>query len=489
VGNEAEPAGWVDWSVAIDVPTASSASWVAGSMAGHRRPGPVLRDSAELSDDNVRRRCAEDLVGAGLAVPERWDHAALKELHSNCERRALSKDGTDDQRRAEETLRSLCLAVTALPIVAAFTDRVSTKKLKYLYLRHVGCWPEAGSLEEMLVLAASAGIREYRRSRQSADGSPEERVTALARFLLGIAAQASGPDEIALDDPAFRGLTHLVTQQLRHQWADADRYLKDIRRRTWAVIEIVAPDFHAREWPSLIIVDSVSDRGEKKSRRFDCTSASRAGLEDALQNALNWLPEGEIYLDLSLPRPWLDAGVEHWNVVDVGGVPESISLNYKPRLRWTKHRNHPALRDRQRKRFLEADWLADPADIPVPLADDEAAFAGWLARQDRPGTRCPPFITGGSSRADTRDPLRLLLHKGYGCITWFSKEAPDDVRQTAREAADGLSVQQRKDWLPEELSAVLAGHQPVIIWNDPDGREDFPMPPPRPAGNLRRGRG
>jgi hypothetical protein len=210
-------------------------------------------------------------------------------------------------------------------------------------------------------------------------------------------------------------------------------------------------------------------------------------VEDALRDAVNWLPEGDVYVDLCLPRHWLDAGVEHWNVVDVGGVYESLSPDYQPRLRWAMHRNNEVLRERLRKRFQSVDWLADPEDIPGEMAADEAGFAGWLTGRDLPGTKYPPYLTGGTPQTGGHDPLAALLRKGYGCMAWFGKETADAVRHDAVRAAVGLSWQGRRDNLPEVLAATLAAHRPAIIWSDPDGRADFPMPPPRPAGSLRRG--
>jgi hypothetical protein len=436
--------------------------------------------------DKVRERYAHDLVMAGLAVPDRWDLATLDPLRRDCKHKALSEGAAADLRAAD-TLEALCLATAALPALAKVgRQTISTKKLQHLYLRHVHSWPGASSLEEMLVLAASAGI--YDRHHCIAEcGNQQETLIALARFVLGIASHWKGPGAVTLDDPDLQDLADLVTVRLGHTRNDADHYLASIRRRSWALIEFVAPDFTTRDWPTFVIVDSVSERGDTESRAFKCASPSRAGVEDALRDAVNWLPEGDVHIDLCLPRHWLDAGVEHWNVVDVGGIYESMSPDYKPRLRWAMHRNHPVLRDRLRKRFESVDWLADAEELPAELAADEAEFGVWLAGRDHPGTKHAPYLTGGPPRTGDHDPLGALLRKGYGCITWFSKDTADGVRQDALHAAAGLSGQKRRDDLPDVLAAKLAAHRPAIIWSDPDGRADFPMPPPRPAGSLRKG--
>jgi hypothetical protein len=466
---------------------AAVGSTTGGMIAAGNGLQQVLIDSGELSD-KVRERYAPELVVAGLAIPNRWDFETLDLLRRDCQHKTINQGASDELKRAAETLKALCFASAALPALAQVGRKIiSTKKLQYLYLRHVGCWPEVNSLEEMLILAASVGVKESRPATFERSHQPEP-LTAIARFLLGIAGHWKGPGPVTLDDPHLRDLAALVTGPLGQQQDDAMQYLASMRRRTWALIELVAPDFATRDWPTVVIVDSVSDRGDTESRAFECASRSRAGMEEALRDAVNWLPEGDVHIDLCLPRHWLDAGLEHWPVVDAGGQYESLNPDYKPRLRWAMHRNHPILRDRLRKRFEGVDWLADAENVPAEVSSEEAKLADWLAGRDQPGTKYPPFLTGGAPRAGDHDPLGTLLRKGYGCITWFSAETAVNIWQDALRAAAGLSGRERRDDLPELLAVALRPHRPAIIWSDPNGRADFPMPPPRPAGSLRRGR-
>lgn len=467
-------------------PTAAADTAMAPAADLTVRPGQALTPTAELSR-RVRERYAHELVIADLAVPDRWDLATLDSLFRDCQRKALSPTATAGMKRAAEALEALCDAAAALPALVEVRKIISTKKLQHLYLRHVRSWPEASGLDEMLVLAASVGIADRGRPLPD-DGNQPGSLTALAKFLLGVAAHWKSPGPVTLDDPDLRGLTHLVTERLEVPAHDAAQYLAGIRRRSWALIEFVGPDFATRDWPTFVRVESVPEHGNRESQTFKCASPSRGGVEDALRSAVNWLPEGDVYIDLCLPRHWLEAGVEHWDVVDVGGVYESLSPDYKPRLRWSMHQNDAALRERLRRRCASVDWLADAEDIPADLAADEAGFADWLAGRELPGMKHPPYLTGASPRTGSHDPLAALLRKGYGCITWFGKETADGVRQHARQAAVGLSGQARRDDLPEVLAAVLATDRPAIIWSDPDGRADFPMPPPRPAGSRRKGR-
>src|SRR5262249_44189951 len=153
------------------------------------------------------------LVIPGLPAPERWDLAALEPLRRECQHKALAQDATDDIKRAADTLEALCDATAALPALTEARQVVSTRKLQHLYLRHVRTWPDAGSLDEMLVLAASVAIVDRRRPVTGHSGQPEP-LTALAKFLLGIAAHWKGPGPVALDDPDLGGLADLITRRL-----------------------------------------------------------------------------------------------------------------------------------------------------------------------------------------------------------------------------------------------------------------------------------
>ena len=112
-------------------------------------------------------------------------------------------------------------------------------------------------------------------------------------------------------------------------------------------------------------------------------------------------------------------------------------------------------------------------------AGDPASFGDWLSAREAPGTKHPPYLTGGAPYARDHDPLGLLLREGYGFVTWFNGETPDGVRREAVRMAAGLNKQKRRDDLPELLAARLKVHRPAIIWSDPDGRADFPLPSPR----------
>jgi hypothetical protein len=456
-------------------------------------PAVSLGDGAGFSGE-IHERYANDLVMAGLDVPDRWDLTALERLHNDCQHKASSQDATPDLRRAADLLEALYLAAGAMPVLRAVGGQViSTRKLRHLYLRHVGNRPDADTLEGMLILAAQVGISE-RRNKISDSGDQPAVPGALARFLLGIAGYWKGPGVVTLDNADLAGLAELVTgtgaHQLGLQREDAAEYLATkVRRRTWALIELDAPehpDAAVLTWPTAVFVHAVPERGSTESQRFQCATASRAGVEEALRQAVDWLPEGDVYVDLCLPRNWLEAGVEYWDVVEMGGWYESLARNFQPRLRWSMHWRHPRLRDRLRERFGNVDWQADPEDLQEDVAGNTASFSEWLNARELPGTKHPPYLTACSPCTRDHDPLGTLLREGYGLLAWFSAQTPDGVRRDAVHAAVGLNKQKRREDLPDMLAAKLKAHRPAIIWSDPDGRADFPLPPPRQGSARRR---
>ena len=447
-------------------------------------PAPAAQGATFSS--RVSERYAPDIIAAGLEVPDSWSLPALEALYFKSAGRAAAPDVTTALLRARDVLEALNQAVRALPVLAAFGGSIiSARKLEHLYLRHVGCRPDAVTLEDMLISAALAGIADRRRPR--AQGTQQEALSPLAKFLLGIVGHWTAPG-VSLDLAELRDLADYLVGTLGHQREDADRYLaKGVRRQSWALIELDCTK--TGESVSGIVVDVVSERGDVESQRFPCAASSREGVELALRDAVNWLPEGDVYVDLCLPERWLGAGLEYWDTVEVAGWYEPMSRHFKPRLRWTMHRHHPKVRDRLAARFCHVDWLADPEDIPADVAGDPVGFAAWLEARDRPGTKYPPCFTGAGATSATGggDPLGGLLKEGYGFITWFCAGTPDTARHEVVRVAAGVAEETRKEELPDLLAEALRTYRPAIIWSNPDGRADFELPPSRPVGTLRKG--
>jgi hypothetical protein len=199
------------------------------------------------------------------------------------------------------------------------------------------------------------------------------------------------------------------------------------------------------------------------------------------------LPEGEVLIDLCLPRQWLDAGIEHWDVVQVGGRYESISRHYSPRLRWAMHRHDPKLRARLEKRCRAVDWSAKPEAIPVAVTQDPSALAGWLDSRDQGKARHPPYFAGIIPAGVDHDPVGTLLWEGYGFGVWFGAHCAEKACADAAGVSKRMKVLERRNDLPQTLAARLGAHRPMIIWSDPEGRAGFPLPSPRGGGTRRGG--
>jgi hypothetical protein len=438
----------------------------------------------------IRDRYRHALAEAGLPVPDVWDEAALDDL-----RRAYQANAKQGPDATADLLESLCQAVRALPVLDHIGgSEISIAKLRYLYRQHIGRWPDSASREDMLILAASATVAERRRIVTD-PGYSAGPLIALARFMLGIAghwkAAATGP--AMLDDPGLSLLADWLTGPLMQQREDAARYLAaEVGGRTWALLELVGEDTAERTRPAGIVLDLISERGEIDTRHVPCDLIAGAAtpeecVKHALREVVSMLPEGEVLIDLCLPRQWLDADMEHWDVVQVGGRHESISRHYSPRLRWAMHRHDHKLRMRLEKRCRAVDWSAEPEAIPVTVTSDSAALAGWLESRDREEARHPPYFAAIVPSGTDHDPLGTLLWEGYGFAVWFGAQTAQPACAHAARVAVGMKVPERRNDLPQALAARLRELLPVIIWSDPEGRSGFPMPSSRGGGTRRGG--
>ena len=443
---------------------------------GPAQPGPAPDRGADhvAFAADIRQRYREKLEVAGLPVPDRWDETSLASLRRAHQARDAAADALD----------ALCLGIQALPVLREIGGTsLGLRKLQHLYQRHVGCWPDAVSREDMLVQAASASIAEWRQ------GYPAEPLTALARFMLAVAGSAG--TAASLDDSSLHGLADWLTGPLTQQREDAEEYLAAVNAgRTWALIELVAEESAERARPTGIVVDLIPERGQPTTRHIHCEPGGATAEETAkraLREAVATLPDGDVLVDLCLPRRWLDAGVERWDVVPVGDRYESLARHYGPRLRWAMHRHDHRLRGRLVRRFEAVDWTAEPEAIPLAVTSDPGQLQEWLDDRDTDEARVPPYLAGVETVTGAHDALGTLLWEGYGLAVWFG---PDTDAATCTDAAclaAAVDAPQRRDKLPAELArnAKLRAHRPVIIWSDPEGRADFQLPNPR--GGTRRG--
>jgi hypothetical protein len=440
----------------------------------------------------VKERYRSDLVAAGLTVPDLWNIAELSKLRSAHQ----AQDATAD------LLDALCLALQALPVLNQFGGRkLRIRKLSNLYRQHVGRWPSSASVEGMLILAASASIAEKNHA-ESDPGYEAEPVTALARYMLAVAARwkLSGLESglpasavMPVADPDIRTVIDWLSDTLMQQEQDLLDYLATrVGGQSWALIELNAEDASHRTRPSAITVYLIPEAGPVITRCIHVTGTAQEtdpadGVREALREAVSMLPDDGVFIDLCLPRHWLSAGLEYWDVVQVADQYESISQYYSPRLRWAMHRRDPNLRRRLEERFKAVDWLAPPETIPTSITSDRCRLQNWLEDRDVAGGSHPPYFTGTSDADSADDCLGTLLRQGYGLAVWFGAVAAEDICARAVNVANGMGAAERRNELPDRLATKLRNHKPAIIWSDPEGRAGFSLPSSRGGGTLRGG--
>jgi vWA-MoxR associated protein C-terminal domain len=473
---------------------------------GQKSPGPAGAAAVDqprlvaptspmpMFTDGIRDNYQRELAALGLQVPPPWSSAAFEKLYRECEQRIALQGIDPELLRARDLAKALWLAAAALPLLNHFGRQdIGIRKLQYLYHRHVHSLPDCATLDGMLIQAAGVGIKETYETANDRGQPGDETVTGLARFLLGIASHwkaRQGP--AALVD--LTEVKSWVREHLDLQMSDIEKYLDGIRQRAWALIEfetqdmgIRIPGSAAREMPTAIIMQTVSDAGKVRTKRFECQPTSEVDVIELLRDYVNsWLPDGDFIVDFFLPRDWFDAGVADWELIQVAGSFERLSTSHDPHLRWRKHRLDGELADRLRTRFARMRWMENPEDIPPNISSDPVLLKAWLDDRNRPGTQDPPYLIGSSHGAKDHDPLASLLQEGYGFITWFTAEATALAREEAADVANVLSSAfERKDNLPLWLATRLRQHKPIIIWSEPDKREDFDMPPAKCAGPRR----
>jgi len=475
--------------------TGQEPSGLPGSAAVNQ-PGQlrIPAPPASAFSDGIRDHFQQELASLGLQAPPAWDRDALEQLYRDCRQRVMLQGADAELRRARDLAKALWLAAAALPLLSRFGGQeIDIRKLQYLYHQHVQSPPECATLDGMLIKAAGVGIREEYEAASGRGQPADEAVTALARFMLGIASHWKARQEPDTDVDLGE-IKSWAREHLELHGSDIEKYLDGIRARIWALIELETSDLGtkvrgsaAREMPTAIVIQTVTDAGKVETTRIECQPASEGDVEELLRRCVNsLLPDGDFIVDLFLPRDWLDARVEHWDLLDVAGSLESLSKKHDPHLRWVKHRGDGELASRLRARFARMRWMDSPEDIPPDVTSDPKRLKAWLDDRNQPGIQDPPYFIGSSHGARDHDPLADLLLEGYGFMTWFTAEATSPVREDARHAATGFpSAWERKDRLPRQLATSLRQHEPIIIWSDPDKREDFDIPRTKSKGPRR----
>jgi vWA-MoxR associated protein C-terminal domain len=370
-----------------------------------------------------------------------WSLDELSELH----RRLV--DGGQGISKAGDTLTALHDALTARPVfLEAGGSALELSQLLTIYWREVGAWPVGNSADALLVEAASAGIVERRKAVTVQPLSP------LARFVIGVAAATRSPfDE---NGPMASWVT-----PLGHQLADAQAHYRQRRDDSaWLIIDFGdEPQDGAATWPSELTWTLIIQDGEPTGGSVAC-EATQSGLKRALADVLRDAARAHpLLVDLALPRALMDEGIEHWEVVESDGVREPLSAECQPRLRWSRRSRDARLYTRLVDRIRGAHW--------------DGNVKKWL--MDDPRQAC---FLGGRDLKENADSLRRLLREGRGFIIWFPSGLPDSATRDIAKAIRGMPELVRRHQLPSRLPPFGTNY-PAVIWDDPDGRNGFRLPP------------
>lgn len=400
-----------------------------------------LTSDLGLSPD-VREAYRPTLVVAfgGSDLPEAWTLDELTGL-----RRKMEAD-MGGVSKASDVVVSLCEALEAKRVfLAVGGSRLELGQLEVIYQCEIGAWPRSVSADGLLTEAAGAGIIE----RRSAGSGP---LSALVRFVIGVAAVMRFP----LQDGGF--LARWV-ESMGGQWPDAlAHYRRRLDASAWLVIDLGdEPGRGAALWPTFLTWMLMTRDGVLAGDPVR-PEPTADGLRQALAEILRLVPPARpLLVDIVLPHALMDKGIEHWPVIEVDGIGEPLSAECPTRLRWGRRRRDARLHNRLLDRVAQASW------------DGEALH--W--RRADPRRAC---FLGGRDPQSPEDQLRTLLREGCGFMIWFPSGLDNRaVREIAR-AVRALPVAARRGALPDHLPAFTA-NRPAVIWDDPQGRGMFQLPP------------
>lgn len=421
----------------------------------HSKQAPSRPAGRQLSPDVVERYLPQ-LLAAGLNPPDRWDLARLDDLRASL----------PSPSRACDLLAVLAQAARAK---AAFAEAggatLELGRLQMIYRRQVGGWPDGHSADALLVNAADADLHARRRGEARALG-------VLAQFVVAVAA-ATGTDP--QDSPEVLDLVN----RLGHQPADAHAAYRRLRSSgAWLLLDLGdEPVPGTPVWPTSI--RSLYLSGERDIVERLETDGTEEGLRRGLRQVLRTVPPAwPLVVDLALPYALLGAGIEDWLVYEVDGELMPLSDECRPRLRWSPRRRDTVLHNRLVERTGRSVWDGGAELLEAGMLADPRKLKQWV-RAAREACLCG----AGQAAAGTIDPLRVLLREGCGFLIWFSAAVDPAQLDEVRAAISSVPAPARRRVIPDELPTSPAAH-PVVVWDDPLGREDFLLPPPAAAETL-----
>jgi hypothetical protein len=407
-------------------------------------PGAAQADDSALALSADVQEAYALTLGEAVASPYRpvrWNLDELSEL-----RRRVGADGRSISKEAD-ALAALCQALGAKPtFLAAGGSRLELGQLQVIYRREIGAWPSGNSADALLAEAANAGIAERRR------GTAMGPLGALARFVVGVSAALKA-------SPQDNDLMATWIGSLGHQLADAQAHYDQRQDKSaWLVIDLGdEPRPGADPWPTLVTWTLLVRGGQVPGEPVRC-EPTQEGLRQALTHVLGLVPAAHpLLVDLVLPRALMDAGIEHWPLLEVDGAAEPLSSECHPRLRWSRRRRDARLHNRLRDRTGQGLWTG--------------GARSWL-RND-PRRAC---FLGGRDVLSREDPLRGLLRDGCGFVIWFPDGIQDSAVRQIDNAIRGMPDTARRDAIPDNLPD-FSKNPPAVIWDDPDGRRGILLPP------------
>ncbi|MFT7868333.1 MULTISPECIES: trypsin-like peptidase domain-containing protein [Amycolatopsis] len=413
-------------------------------------PPPRPAVEVELSPD-VMTASRPDFEAANVPLPERF---TLTEI--------LQIVPPEPRSRLADRLHALRSALAAKPVLMEIgATQLEIGRLQVIYRREVGCWPKGTALDALLVEAAD--VRE--------PGHAPSKLSALAKFVVGTAAALSAsPRDTSI-------LANWLTA-IGHQVGDAQAYYEERHAGpAWLVIDLGdEPMPSSPPWPARIAWTHFDRTGQLAGEV--AVEPTETGLLTALRRVLRDVPQTwPVLVDIAMPYALLDKRIEHWPVLGIDDDWESLSESCRPRLRWS-----PRLRDRRLYGrcvtwTTRTNWMALPEAIPDNLLSDSAKLKRWI-KNDAKQT----WLVGGDPKNASNDPLRVFLREGCGFLIWFPADSDHDHRRRVAEAAAGIPVESRRTEIPNEIPSFE--DHPVIIWDDPRGRDVFRLPYPVPAEHI-----
>jgi hypothetical protein len=415
--------------------------WPSSGTSGQTRGSWFIRPTLVLSAD-VRMKY-RDVISAAGGTPDDPSAWTLNEL-SKLQRKTSADDG--GASKAAAVLAALGQAIEAKTVfLAVGGSRLELGQLQVIYRREIGAWPAGASADALLAEAASAGMAEHR--------SPAaRRLSALARFLIGVAAALE-------ESPDANDLLAGWLTEMGHQLADARaHYRASEDGSAWLLIDLGdEPQHGAIPWPAVVTWTLLSKDDAITGEPVQCEPTAD-GLRQALAFVLRQIPPARpLLVDLALPRALMEEGIEHWPLIEVDGLLEPLSVECRPRLRWSRRRRDARLHNRVLDHLGQATW------------------EGEVKRWARKGAGYACFV-GGQDALMQEDQLRQVLREGYGFALWFASGLTKSALGEASRAVRSVPVHARRDVLPDHLPG-FSGSRVAVIWDDPRGRGRFQLPP------------